>query len=75
MNTGDTSAPCDGKSQTKFPGWPQMKHLLTINPITTVMGAHTNDLILTWLALWSGEGNGTPLQYSYLENPMDEGAW
>ena len=22
-----------------------------------------------------GEGNGTPLQYSYLENPMDEGAW
>ena len=22
-----------------------------------------------------GEGNGTPLQYSYLENPMDWGAW
>ena len=22
-----------------------------------------------------GEGNGTPLQYSYLENPMDAGAW
>ena len=22
-----------------------------------------------------GEGNGTPLQYSYLENPMDRGAW
>ena len=22
-----------------------------------------------------GEGNGTPLQYSCLENPMDEGAW
>ena len=21
------------------------------------------------------EGNGTPLQYSCLENPMDEGAW
>ena len=21
------------------------------------------------------EGNGTPLQYSYLENPMDGGAW
>ena len=30
--------------------------------------------------LWSnvyltGEGNGTPLQYSCLENPMDGGAW
>ena len=22
-----------------------------------------------------GEGNGTPLQYSLLENPMDGGAW
>ena len=23
----------------------------------------------------SGEGNGTPLQYSCLENPMERGAW
>ena len=23
----------------------------------------------------SGEGNGTPLQYSCLENPIDGGAW
>ena len=22
-----------------------------------------------------GEGHGYPLQYSYLENPMDRGAW
>ena len=22
-----------------------------------------------------GEGNGNPLQYSYLENPLDRGAW
>ena len=22
-----------------------------------------------------GEGNGTPLQYSYMENPVDRGAW
>ena len=27
------------------------------------------------LQLGSGEGNGTPLQYSCLENPMDRGAW
>ena len=25
--------------------------------------------------LITGEGNGTPLQYSCLENPMDGGAW
>ena len=23
----------------------------------------------------AGEGNGTPLQYSCLESPMDRGAW
>ena len=32
-------------------------------------------LWVTWL-LWSvGEGNGNPLQYSCLENPVDRGAW
>ena len=30
-----------------------------------------NQEINTWL----GEGNGTPLQYSCLENPMDGGTW
>ena len=32
----------------------------------------SNKEILVYLA---GEGNGTPLQYSCLENPMDGGAW
>ena len=27
------------------------------------------------ISLHFGEGNGTPLQYSCLENPMDGGAW
>ena len=27
------------------------------------------------LKSWRGEGNGTPLQHSCLENPMDRGAW
>ena len=26
-------------------------------------------------ALFLGEGNGNPVQYSCLENPMDRGAW
>ena len=25
--------------------------------------------------IFPGEGNGNPLQYSCLENPMDRGAW
>ena len=35
---------------------------------------HTSEI---WLGPTSlcGEGNGTPLQYSCLENPMDGGAW
>ena len=31
--------------------------------------------ILEWVAMPLGEGNGTPLQYSCLENPMGRGAW
>jgi len=30
----------------------------------------------SWAFLWKkGEGNGNPLQYSFLENPTDRGAW
>ena len=32
-------------------------------------------LICILLKAQYGEGNGTPLQYSCLENPMDGGAW
>ena len=32
-------------------------------------------LILILLTGENGEGNGTPFQYSCLENPMDGGAW
>ena len=32
-------------------------------------------LICISLIMSDGEGNGTPLQYSCLENPMDGGAW
>ena len=29
----------------------------------------------TWIRSLGGEGNGTPLQYSCLENSMDRKAW
>ena len=35
---------------------------------------HGMDILAT-LSNKNGEGNGTPLQYSCLENPMDGGAW
>ena len=33
------------------------------------------DFILRGVQNHCGEGNGSPLQYSCLENPMDRGAW
>ena len=33
------------------------------------------EYINSFLCYIVGEGNGTPLQYSCLENPMDGGAW
>ena len=35
----------------------------------------TNELIYKTEAVPGREGNGTPLQYSCLENPMDGAAW
>ena len=39
----------------------------------------THSSILAWRIQWTvqsiREGNGNPLQYSCLENPMDRGAW
>ena len=45
------------------------KQVLYINTQTT--GPHVQSF---WFH-GPGEGNGTPLQYSCLENPMDGGAW
>ena len=42
-------------------------------PVTGQKGERGRVLPTTGLGL--GEGNGNPLQYSCLENPMDGGAW
>ena len=34
-----------------------------------------SEQLLKFNMLLNGEGDGTPLQYSCLENPMDGGAW
>ena len=46
--------------------------------LTGVKIQETADLIVEDLgshALFIGEGNGNPLRYSCLENPMDGGTW
>ena len=39
------------------------------------IGIMVSQIIFDLLIFKCGEGNGTPLQYSCLENPMDGGAW
>ena len=39
------------------------------------MNGYTHILKLYFPNLINGEGNGNPLQYSCLENPMGGGAW
>ena len=39
------------------------------------IGIMVSEIIFDLLIFKCGEGNGTPLQYSCLENPMDRGAW
>ena len=52
--------------------------LLKLRSIESVMPSNHRILYCPLpgcLLLLGGEGNGTPLQYSCLENPMDGGAW
>ena len=35
----------------------------------------TEQLLFHFSLSWIGEGNGNPLQCSFLENPRNEGAW
>ena len=44
------------------------------NPPANAGDASDMDLI-PGLGRFPGGGHGNPLQYSYLENPMDGGAW
>ena len=49
-----------------LPSVPCQFVLISLRPILGITAAYV---------MATGEGNGTPLQYSCLENPMDGGAW
>ena len=44
-------------------------------PLALFVGMQIDTATIKKLGIKLGEGNGTPLQYSCLENPMDRGAW
>ena len=43
--------------------------------LKSLLQSHSWKASILILEMGNGEGNGTPLQYSCLENPMDRGAW
>ena len=49
-----------------------LKH---IEPSVVLNKAYSQGKLFYQSLNCSGEGNGSPLQYSCLENPMDGGAW
>ena len=46
-------------------------------PLEMILGFCVSDhIIFSFTIIFTdGEGNGTPLQYSHLENPMGGGVW
>ena len=70
-----------GSSQLLKPGLENFEHYFTSlwdECNCAVVWAFFGIVFLwDWNENWPflGEGNGTPLQYSCLENPMDRGAW
>ena len=62
-----------------FPLLPIVKVIFNFKLVSKALANPSNFLsmgyLISTLIRLSGEGNGTPLQYSCLENPMDGGAW
>ena len=53
-----------------------LNHLVIWDFITFPTAVSARDLgLISGLGRSPGEGNGIPFQYSWLENPMDRGAW
>ena len=48
---------------------------MNLEPITQSEVKSEKEKYCTLMHIYGGAGNGNPLQYSCLENPMDRGAW
>ena len=69
------AGPVDRQPQSARPLWAPGTHMAK-DPGWLGLGCFTVPWgILSFLMDLTGEGNGNPLQYSCLENPMDGGAW
>ena len=91
LRAGGSGLPFPSPGDLPNPGIEPMSPELQADALTSEPSGMTTGKTLTSfdiaLTIWTfvgkltsllfniGEGNGTPLQYSCLENPMDGGAW
>ena len=55
--------------------WTEEPRMLQTMGLQSQTQLSKSDVFYSSVYIKGGEGNGTPLQYSCLENPMDGGAW
>ena len=55
--------------------FPDFSSSFRFNNLKKKKNQHSQSKLYCLLAMYPGEGSGTPLQNSCLENPMDGGAW
>ena len=68
------------ESDTTEATWQQQQQCMIEASLVAQMVKHLPTMwidpgLIPGSGISSGEGNGNPLQYSCLENPMDAGAW
>ena len=71
---GDLPNPGIKLRSPAFPAWGCPDGSVVKNPPANV-GDRSGEVSVPGLGRPPGAGKGNPLQYSYLENPMDKGAW
>ena len=49
--------------------------MLVVKSLSANVGAISDMSLIPGLGRFPGDGNGSPLRYYCLENPMDRGAW
>ena len=63
------------ESRTRLSYWTELNTVLVVKNLPANAGDIRDAGLIPVLGRSPGVGNGHPLQYSCLENPMDRGAW
>ena len=65
----------DGITDSMDVSLSELRELVMDRTLRVERGRDSTESLMGSVRALDGEGNGTPLQYPCLENPMDRGAW